>query len=70
MKIKKGAEEGHPRSQYILGRMYYDGLYFEKDEKTAIEWFKKSAEQGEAESQLIFGMLTNEPKEKIFWNST
>ncbi|WP_442763792.1 trypsin-like peptidase domain-containing protein [Malikia spinosa] len=69
MKIKKGAEEGYPRSQYILGRMYYDGLYFDKDKKTAIEWFKKSAEQGEAESQLIFGMLTNEPKEKIFWKT-
>ena len=44
-------------AQYILGRMYLLGRAVPKDEKTALAWFKKSAEQGDQRSYLNLGIM-------------
>jgi hypothetical protein len=40
-----------------MGIMYLYGECVDKDEATAIEWFKKAAEQGLVGSQLTLGMI-------------
>ena len=38
-------------AQYNLGIAYYEGEGVEQDYKQAVEWWKKSAEQGNAVAQ-------------------
>jgi len=38
-------------AQYLMGRMYYFGQGVTKDYKKGVEWFTKSAEQGDARGQ-------------------
>ncbi len=66
---KKSAEE-----QYKLGEKYFYGTGVERDYTKAIEWYKKSAEQGNARAQYQLGLMyfngngTDENKRKaIFW---
>jgi hypothetical protein len=42
--------------------LYFNGRGTLKDHKKAISWFKKAAEQGEAESQYILGEIYVEGK--------
>lgn len=39
------AENGDPEAQNVLGTLYYQGKYVEKDEKKALEWLRKAANQ-------------------------
>ncbi len=43
---EKAAEAGHRESQYFLGYMYQKGLGVKQSEEKAIEWYQKSADQG------------------------
>ncbi len=45
-------------AQYMLGRMYVLGRGVGKDEKAALSWFAKSAEQGDRRSYLDLGVMT------------
>jgi TPR repeat protein/peptidoglycan hydrolase-like protein with peptidoglycan-binding domain len=45
------AEQGSARAQYGLGVMYANGRGVTQDYKTAIKWYKLSAEQGHAGAQ-------------------
>ena len=45
------AERGDAKSQYELGAMYYYGKGVTKDYAEAVHWYRKSAEQGEADAQ-------------------
>ena len=45
------ADKGDAKSQYYLGLMYYKGQGVAKDEKTAIKWFEKAAEQGHKQAK-------------------
>lgn len=47
-------------SQYCLGVFYHDGLTVKKDEKTAFEWYKLSADQGNCRGQGILGYCYGE----------
>ena len=40
------AEQGDADAQYLLGLMYRNGLDVPEDYKLAVEWYRKSAEQG------------------------
>ena len=40
-----GAENGYGYCQYLLGKMYYDGLGTPKDLQQALYWMRKSAGQ-------------------------
>ena len=57
-------------AQYGLG-VYYDGI---GDDKTAVEWFTKSAEQGYASAQFALGLayyygkgVDPDPEQATFW---
>lgn len=57
------AQAGDAVAQYLLGRAYDRRLLPKNDEKSA-EWFQKSAEQGYAPAQRLYGLLyahTNPP---------
>lgn len=51
---KKAADQGHARAQYNLGVMYANGEGVEEDDKAAVKWLTKAAEQGlrEAASRI------------------
>ena len=42
---KKAAELGDKEAPYILGNMYYNGVYVEQDRKEAIRWYRMSAQR-------------------------
>ncbi|WP_019519289.1 tetratricopeptide repeat protein, partial [Faucicola boevrei] len=44
--VQKKANKGDKDAQYHLAKMYELGVHTQKDEKKAIEWYKKSAENG------------------------
>jgi hypothetical protein len=45
------AENGDPRAQHALARLYEKGRGVERDFKVAADWFLKAAEQGHADSE-------------------
>ena len=51
-KIEKKAKQGDSLAQYDLGVMYFEGKDVPKDEKKAVYWITKSANQGDVFSQL------------------
>jgi TPR repeat protein len=52
---RKAAERGSPIGQFLLGRALDIGAAIAKDEKAAVEWYRKSAEQGYAPAQRNLG---------------
>ena len=58
--IQDMANEGDFLAQFALGWMYFAGKWVPNSEELAIEWFRKSAEQGFANAQRWVGSrLTN-----------
>ena len=54
----EAANLGHGIAQFNLGLMYYRGMAgFASDEAEAVYWFRKSAEQGNADAQLKLGEM-------------
>ncbi len=54
--------------------MYYNGEYVLKSYKKAFEWYKKSAEQGDASAQFNIGIMyyygdgiTLDEKKSAYW---
>ena len=72
---KDKAEEGHPTSQWGLGRLYLEGRGVPKDVKTATNWLTLSAKSGEvfAQSDLAFmyrsgdSGLPQNYKQAMYW---
>ena len=71
---KAMAEAGDINSQYNLAVMYAKGLGVLRDDKEAIEWYHKSAEQGFAAAQLNLGVMyangqgvLQDDKEAVEW---
>lgn len=55
--IKAKAQAGDPEAQVELGKAYLEGKEgLTKDEATAVKWFRKAAEQGNAEGQYELGV--------------
>ena len=46
---------GHPEAQFEVARCYQNGTGVEKNEENAVVWYKKAAEQGNAEAQCVLG---------------
>lgn len=46
---------GHPEAQFEVARCYQNGTGVEKSEENALVWYKKAAEQGNAEAQCVLG---------------
>jgi len=73
--IKQRATDGEILSQYWLGNYYFYGQgEIAQDQKTAVEWYKKAAEQGLVQAQNILAVcyhyghgVTPDIKEAIKW---
>jgi len=54
------AEQGNPRAQVGLGRMYHGGHGVPQDYQEALKWFRKAAEQADTQAQsMLGGMYAN-----------
>lgn len=51
------AEGGHPRAQFYLGSMYYDGKGVQQDHAMEAKWIRRSADQGFAWAQNMLGRM-------------
>ena len=53
--LLKLSEGDDPNAQWLLGASFNVGRGVEKDQAKAVEWFRKSAEQGNAVAQRLIG---------------
>jgi len=60
--LRKMAEAGSSKSQFELGVAYAQGNGVAKNEREAITWFRKAADQGLPEAQHNLGLLCVEDK--------
>jgi TPR repeat protein len=51
------AKEGHPKAQFNVALIYANGTGVNQDLYQAMEWYKKSAEQGNTEAQYNLAKL-------------
>lgn len=51
------AEQGNVDAQFQLGLIYAGGQDMTKDDKQAVDWFRKAAEQGHMEAQTKLGFM-------------
>ena len=51
------AKKGYPWAQFNVGVMYADGEGVTQSDKKAIKWFRKGAEQGDANAQMHLGFM-------------
>lgn len=58
------AELGDPNAQWVLGTRYQNGYQVEKSFDTALEWYKKAAENGDPKSKSIVEALCPSSIEK------
>ena len=49
--MQAAAEKGSAEAQMHLGKMYFNGWGVKHNHETAVEWHKKAAAQGNAESK-------------------
>lgn len=68
------AKSGDAEAQYNLGVYLMLGIGVTKDEKEAVDWFHKAAEQGFANAQYILGFylirgigVTKDEKKAVYW---
>ena len=54
---KADAEQGDSDAQYIVANMYNSGLGVDKDEKQAVSWYQKSADQNNDLAQYGLGVM-------------
>ncbi len=54
------AELGDAKAQYNLGQMYRKGQGVSQDDKQAVKWYRKAAEQGFAAAQGNLGVIMAE----------
>ncbi len=57
MQIQEENDEEDPNRQNSLGEMYYYGHGVEQNYETAFKWYKRSAENGNADSQNKLGYM-------------
>jgi TPR repeat protein len=56
------AEQGDPRAQFLLGRIFLRGRGVPTDENEAVKWLRRAADQGHAGAQFSLGNLYAEGK--------
>ncbi len=57
IKIVKAADAGDPKSQLEFGLMWDKGYWLWQDDERAVKWWKKSAEQGYTQAQMLMGSV-------------
>jgi len=58
----QSANQGDAKAQFNLGVVYHDGNVVTKDDKEAIKWWRKSADQGNADAQKALDELKGKDK--------
>ncbi|MUK41517.1 hypothetical protein GNP61_08070 [Aliivibrio fischeri] len=73
-KFSSLAGQGNASAQYNLGVMYANGKGVTKDDKQAVNWYRKAAEQGYAFAQYNLGVMyangkgvTKDDKQAVNW---
>ena len=73
-KTKTLAEKGNARAQNKLGMAYHKGMGVPKDDKEAVNWWRKAAVQGFAAAQYNLGQsygygigVPKDNKEAVKW---
>ncbi|MDO5051018.1 MAG: tetratricopeptide repeat protein [Moraxella equi] len=69
-KVEKKANKGDKDAQYHLAKMYELGIHTQKDKTKALEWYKKSAENGNVNAMNNYAtMLLDNAKvdEALIW---
>jgi hypothetical protein len=61
-RFHQAAAQGHPKAQYHLGWLYYEGKGVSPDYSQAAHWFRQAAEQGYSSAQNALGGLYYEGK--------
>ena len=51
------AEQGNADAQYMLGLIYFNGRFVEKDDSMAAQWLTLSAAQGNDDAAMLLGVL-------------
>lgn len=51
------ARQGDAEAQYAVGYLYYNGLGVAKDFNSAVSWFNKAADQGNAKAKKALAMM-------------
>jgi hypothetical protein len=68
---REGAEAGDPRAQVLYGLCFYYGHGEQEDDEAAENWFRRAAEQGNAQAQMSLGQLIynldNQETEAVEW---
>jgi uncharacterized protein len=59
------AEQGNPKAQFILGKMYMLGQGVPRDSDEAIKWLKPAAAQGDADAQFFLGATYLLPQKDV-----
>ena len=59
------AEKGDMAAQYLVGRMYREGVGVEKNTETGLSWLNRSAEQGYKDAQFLLGLIYDEGTDVI-----
>jgi len=62
LKLEEQGKLRNAREQYELGKMYYEGKGVALDLTKAAKWYRKSAEQGNADAQFWLGNMYSEGK--------
>ena len=52
--IVQKAEAGEEDAQVALGSMYFKGVGVRQSDQEAVRWYRKAAEQGQAEPNIIW----------------
>ena len=59
------AEQGDAEAQYSLGVMYKEGIGVPQDHGKAINWLKKSCDQGHEHARLIVDVLEGDSENDL-----
>ena len=62
-KIRKEAENGNAVAQFNLGEQYYNGGKLKQDYGVGIEWYEKSAKQGNVDATIKLAKIYTDKKE-------
>ena len=54
------ADRGEARGQSILGLLYYRGRGVPRDDREAVQWFRRAADQGDVSARFYLGVIYSE----------
>jgi TPR repeat protein len=56
-RLEVRAMKGQAEAQYRLGKAYFDGYILQKNNREAVNWLRKAADQGYAKAQTGLGVM-------------